>query len=122
MIDIVTLFIVVLSFIAGSVITIAVIAYNNYKAIKRIAISSKMALEQFHEIVIPCKIEVIGDELFIYRRDNDLFLTKGLTIKQLEVDLKARFPDNLFDVEQKQIDEARAISILNERKTNAGSS
>ncbi len=81
-----------------------------------------MALEQFHRIVIPCKIEVVGDELFVYRTDNDLFLTKGLTIKELEVDLKARFPDNLFDVNQKQIDEARAISILNERKTNVSSS
>lgn len=116
------LIILIAGFVFGAISTALYVSYLFNKQKKELLLKAQIMLQSLEEVVIPCKLDIVDDIIFLYRRDNDLFLSKGRTLEELQVDLKKRFPDNYFDVNQEQIDEARVISILNERKTNASSS
>lgn len=119
--ELVLFFIAFLSFVIGSLATMFFIAYKLHREAKEISIAAQDALNNLKQSIIPCRIEIVDDTIFMYRRDTDLFLTKGLTLKEMEVDLKKRFPDNYFDVKQEEIDEAKVMSLFNERKNNVRS-
>lgn len=116
------IFIAMVGFLFGAITTGLYIVYLINKEKKELIFKAQTILDSLNEVVIPCKLDIVEDTIFMYRRDNDLFVSKARTLKELQVDLKKRFPDNYFDVNQEEIDEARVISILNERKENASSS
>lgn len=111
-----------LGFVIGSLITILYIGYRSHKELETMYTAAREALDDLKKVIIPCRIEIVDDTIFMYRRDNDLFLSKGSTLQEMEVDLKKRFPDNYFDVKQEEIDEAKVMSLFNERKNDASSS
>lgn len=117
-----SLLILIIGFIAGTIAGVVFIFFKVHNENKILLQKSEDLLKEMNEKVIPCKLEFHDDVIFMYRRDTGLFLTKGNQLNELEVDLKERFPDNYFDVDQSEIDEARVISLLNERKANASSS
>lgn len=114
----------IIGFVIGVVLTIAVIAYRQYKASREIITAAIDALETIKEKVVLAKIEVENNKLFMYDRKSGQFLATGDTMDEIEEKLKSAYPGKFFDVDQEEIDTARAISILNtqlsEEKENNG--
>lgn len=100
----------------GIIVTLSRIAYSNYVITKRMILSARETLDELKKRVIPCRLEFDNDVIYMYRRDNALFLGKAENFTELEDNLKKLYPDLLFDVDREEIDEARVISKLNERR------
>lgn len=78
-------------------------SYRKSQHNKRIEEKQEQALEKFREHVIPARLEEIEGKLFLYKTDGT-YLGNGDTWKELEDNLRIRFPDKLFNVPQEQID------------------
>lgn len=115
-----------LFFLSGIIIGIALalfmVAYVRSIVMQRIIIATRETMEEFKKHVIPCRLEFENDVIFMYRKDNGLFLGQGLTYKELEEQLEKTYPGKIFDVDIDELDEAKVISKLNERKSNVRSS
>jgi hypothetical protein len=110
--------------VLGVIITISINAYRYHRTTNEILTAAVEALETIKEKVVMAKIEVENNKLFMYDRKSGQFLATGNTMEEIEKKLKLDYPGKFFDVNQDELDTARAISILNtqlsEEKTDNG--
>jgi len=108
--------------VVGVIIVSVYLAILNYHRMSNIVKIVQQTSQEIRERVSPCRLEFEDDVIYMYRRDDAMFLGKAKTLKELEQELIKRFPEKLFDVNSEEIVEAKLISRLNERKDNVCSS
>jgi len=112
----------VVGLIFGVIAYLTFILYQRYKISTKIISNINETIQQLRSVVIPCRLEFDNDVIFVYRRDNGLFLAKGSSFQEIEQILANTYPEKLFDVDSEEIIEAKVISKINERKSNASAS
>ncbi len=60
-------------------------------------------MQKLKETIIPSKIEVVNNSLFLYNAETNEFIAQGKDFEDLNKNAKVRFPDKLFNVPQDEI-------------------
>jgi hypothetical protein len=60
-------------------------------------------IRKFREHVIPSRIEEVNGRLFLYNRETEEFLGQGTTFEELNIHVKERYPNKLFDVPEGEL-------------------
>lgn len=61
------------------------------------------------EKFLVCKIEVIGDMLYLYADEDNSFIAQGKNMKELDAAAKIARPNTFFSVPKSNLDEARKL-------------
>lgn len=67
--------------------------------------ATSAGLAKFRETVVPSRLEEYGGMLFLYNKETNEYIGQGLTLAELERNVKNRFPEKLFNVKQEEIDQ-----------------
>ncbi|ATV46377.1 hypothetical protein [Lake Baikal phage Baikal-20-5m-C28] len=67
--------------------------------------ATSAGLSKFRETVVPSRLEEYGGMLFLYNKETNEYIGQGLTLAELERNVKKRFPEKLFNVKQEEIDQ-----------------
>jgi len=100
----------VIGFSSGIVTAVILIAYHRYRYYKmllRMKDHAEGILEEFEERVVRARLEFDSNNMLCYNRETDEFLAQAKTWDELNIVLKNRFPDKMFDVPQEQINRAQ---------------
>lgn len=105
------LIIVVVGFVAGWYAREwhATIVMNRF--VEKFEERAKDALEEIRENLIKIKIEKHNDMLFVYGLEDDEFMAQGSTRKELEDNLRKRYPGKSFAAEA---DNLKEVGFSNE--------
>lgn len=109
---------ILIGFFVGFFTVLGYNGYVRYKKAQRAYYEAKSMLDHLKENIVYCKIEIIDDEIFMYRKKDQMFLGKSKFLDDLDKQLQKMYPNKYFDVDDEQIEEAKFISKLNERKNN----
>jgi len=63
------------------------------------------SLTKLRETIIPARIEVANDTLYMYNRETNEFLAQGNSFMELEKAARLKFPNKLFNVPQSELNE-----------------
>jgi len=72
---------------------------------KRLEERIELTLTQLKKSIINSKIEVDNGVYYLYNRETNEFIAQGNTFDELEKAAKTKFPDKLFNVPQKELNE-----------------
>jgi hypothetical protein len=112
----------ILGLIIGILAYLTFTYYRRYKISTKIIKNINQTIQELKSVVVPCRLEFDDDVIFVYRKDNGLFLAKGTSFEEVEQILARTYPEKLFDVDSEEIIEAKVISKINERKSNVSAS
>lgn len=112
----------IIGLICGAFAYLLFTLYQQHKISTKIISNINQTLQELKSVIIPCRLEFDDDVIFVYRKDNGLFLAKGSSFEEVERTLARTYPEKLFDVDSEEIIEAKVISKINERKSNVSAS
>jgi hypothetical protein len=105
----------IIGFLIGFFLAFAIIHFiANYVRKKRADILEKVtndAIKTLKKTIIPSKIEEQNGMLFLYNSEDNTYLAQGTSLEELELNVKTRFPDKLFNVPQSEIDKYKKETI-----------
>ena len=65
------------------------------------------SLKRLKDIIIPSRLELVNNSIYLYHKDTGEFLGQGKTMQELNDTVKARFPNKLFNVPQEELDKVK---------------
>lgn len=99
--------------ISGLVAGMVIILYSkyiHYKKVSKVITHVQDVLDQLQDKIIDARFEFDNNIIRAYNNDSDEFLAQGTSLDEINRNLEKRFPYNLFNVPQEQIDRAKKFS------------
>jgi hypothetical protein len=93
----------ILGFILGAFLFAIHIQIKKFQTLRELETSVSESLDRLKEKIIPSRIEEENGMLYLYNKETNEFLAQGKTFRELEQNVKEKFPNKLFNVPQEEL-------------------